>query len=109
MLLVTSNFALINVGILAFVAGAALGYLRFACPVCGWTRREGKPGPFKYRAEVSVERTSQGFWATQVNGSDRVLHCTRTAALEDAIRRFVDARQDKPYIVGEPKKLQRLQ
>ncbi len=109
MLLMTSNFALINVGILAFVAGAVLVYLRFACQGCGWTWREGKPGPFKYRAEVSVEPTSQGFWATQVHGSDRVLHCTRTAALEDAIRRLVDATKDKPYVVGAPKKSQTAQ
>jgi hypothetical protein len=105
MSMLASNFALINVGILAFAAGAALVYLRFECPGCGWTRREGKPGPFKYRAEVSVEPTKQGFWATQVQGTDRVLHCTRTSALEDAIRRLVDATKDKPYVVGAPRNL----
>lgn len=104
MSLLASNVALVNVGILAFVAGAALVYLRAECPACGWTRREGKPGPFHYREEVSVEPTKQRFWAAQVGGGDPVLHCTRTSALEDVIRRLVDAMKDKPTTAGAPKK-----
>jgi hypothetical protein len=104
MSLLASNFALINVGILAFVAGGALVYLRTECPACGWTRREGRPGPFQYREEVSVEPTKQRFWAARVGGGDAVLHCTRTSALEDVIRRLVDAMKDKPTAAGATKK-----
>jgi hypothetical protein len=95
MALLASNLTLIAVGILAFVAGGVLVYLRIQCPACGWTRREGDPGPFQYREEVSVEPTKQRFWAARVGGSDAVLHCTRTSALEDIIRRLVDATRDK--------------
>jgi len=96
MLLLASNFALVGVAISALIAGAAIIYFRFACPACGWTRREGKPGPFRYREEVSVECTKHGYWAVRLHGFDTPLHWTRTSALEDVIRRLVDAARDKP-------------
>lgn len=109
MLLLASNFALVNVGILAFAAGAACVYWRTQCPACGWTRRECKPGSFQYREEVSVAPTQQRFWAARVGGGDAVLHCSRTSALEDVIRRLVDAMKDKPNVAGATKKSETLQ
>jgi hypothetical protein len=104
MSLLANNFALIATDILAFLAGAALVYLRIECPACGWTRRDGKAGPFRYHGFVSVEPTKRRFWATNVRGTEAVPHCSRTSALEDAIRRLVDIIEEKPSTACEPHK-----
>jgi hypothetical protein len=101
MSLLANHFALIATGILAFCAGAALVYLRIECPACGGTWRDGKTGPFRYHGVVSVEPTKRRFWATNVVGTEAVLHCSRTSALEDAIRRLVNAIEERPSTACE--------
>ena len=89
--MLTSIFVLITVALLAFVAGAALVYLRIQCPGCGWTRREGPPRPFQYHEVVSVVQTKERFWAVRILGGEPILLWSRMSALEYAIRGLVDA------------------
>ena len=99
MVMLTNDFLLIAVALLAFVAGAALRHRRFRCPACGWGRREGVPGAFKYHEVVLVSPTQQGFWAVRVLGREPILLCSRTSALEYAIQSLVDAvYQDRSQI-----------